>query len=280
MTSNGDYRERVRKRLGRHEPEPVLELAEALCYPSFHPETLLRVARGAEGSKLRLVTLTENLWYSQALNPTRFQESAAVPPDVAEEFWKSIRDLNPPTIKVEEVLACDGMTVRASYECGDIEAVFDFWCPNPTSQAGQFVNLIYDLAWRVLTERPSIERLEQLHGYLRFDLPARLVAGEITKLRLFGSLSVGGDAEMELTGLLDSIPDSTPLVVDMTNFEGMATLLFPIFVKFAARQPIMAWAVTGRARQQIEEMGRGNPQIFETTEAASMWVRDRKGESC
>ena len=271
------YNKRVRKRLGRHEPQPSLELAEALCYPSFHPETLLRVSRGAEDSTLRLVTLTENLWYSQAPTPARIQEVASVPPDVAEEFWKRIRDLNPPAIKVEEVLACDGMTVRANYLHGDAVASFEFWCPNSASQAGQFINLIYDLAWLVLKERTSIERLEHLHGYLRLDLPARLLAGEITTLRLFGCVAVGGNTETELTDLLGSIPDSTPLVIDMTNFEGMGTLLFPIFVRFAARQPIVAWAVNSRARQQIEDMGLASPQVFESADAAMTWVWGKQG---
>lgn len=271
------YNERVRKRLGRHEPQPSLELAEALCYPSFHPETLLRVSRGAEDSTLRLVTLTENLWYSQAPNPARIQEVASVPPDVAEEFWNRIRDLNPPAIKVEDVLGCDGMTIEATYAHGDTSTSFEAWCPSPQSPAGMFIGLIYDLAWGVLKEITSIERLEHLHGYLRLDLPARLVAGEITTLRVFGGVSAGGDTEMELTDLLDSIPDSTPLVIDMTNFEGMGTLLFPIFVKFAARQPIMAWAVNSRARQQIEDMGLASPQIFESADAAMTWVWGKQG---
>jgi hypothetical protein len=36
-----EYRKRVKKRLSRHEKLPALEVAEALCMPSFHPETLL-----------------------------------------------------------------------------------------------------------------------------------------------------------------------------------------------------------------------------------------------
>ena len=63
--------------------------------------------------------------------------------------------------------------------------------------------------------------------------------------------------------------------MDMTNFEGMDTLLFPIFVEFAGRQPVIAWAATGRARQQVEELGLTEPQIFESTESASRWVREK-----
>ena len=74
-----EYRRRVRKRLSRAENEPVARMVDALCLPSFHVETLLRLVENSFGTTFRLFSLTENLWFCENANKvTRFQESVLV----------------------------------------------------------------------------------------------------------------------------------------------------------------------------------------------------------
>lgn len=243
--------------------------------PSFHPETLLRACRHADKTVFRFVTLTENLWYSESPTVGRRQEIAEASLEATQQFWEAIAALAPPTIEVEEVMGCDGMTVATVHTLGDITTSFEVWCPTPESPAGKFVTLIYELAWELLEDRGSIERLEQLHGYLSLDLPARMNHGEIKTVRFFGGLA--SHHEDELRRLLAAIPRGTPLVLDMTNCRGMVTILYPVFVEFATQHPIIGWAASASARRQIEEMPLVEPHVFDTVLAAEESVRRETG---
>ncbi|HUY89661.1 MAG TPA: hypothetical protein VMV10_13075 [Pirellulales bacterium] len=279
-----DYRKRVEKHLSRPEQQPVLEVAAALCYPSFHPETLLRACRQDvrtarrqdDKTTFRLVTLIESLWHSKLSNPELIEEVAEAPVETARRFWQAIADLDLPTIRVEKSLGLDGMSISVVHTCGDTMTSFETWSPDPGSPEGKFVALLYSLGWELLKEQASIQRLEQLHGYLRLGLPARVIHGEVATLRLFGILS--SNEARELRQLFASIPPGTPLVLDMTNFEGMGTLLYPIFAEFATRHPIIGWAASAIARRQIEEMQLVEPHVFDSTADAVEWLLGRTNQ--
>src|SRR3989442_1762260 len=99
----GQYKERVRKRLSRREDDSTTRMAEALCYPSFHPETLLRATCGPNGTAFRLVTVASSMWCSgesaKRQQPERFQEIATVSDESALPFWASMDQLKPDTIR-------------------------------------------------------------------------------------------------------------------------------------------------------------------------------------
>jgi hypothetical protein len=126
------------------------------------------------GNTFRLATFTSSLWYAETGDtgetPTCVQEVVEVPSAYAVQFWKSIDELNPLAIESEVMSGLDGMSVLGSYAEAEKSASFETWSPSPTSLTGKFLNLIYGLGCVVLKEKVSIERLEQLHGYLR--LPA------------------------------------------------------------------------------------------------------------
>jgi hypothetical protein len=268
----GDYVLRVQVGLAQEEFTPFYRLAEALCLPSFHPETLLRVTGGPAGTSIGMVTFGSSLWYSETGRaPTRCEETAGVPLEQAARFWDEIEAVMPEAVRERKGIGLDGMTVKAAYRRGDTLESFEAWSPGPASSSGKFVHLLYDLAWDRLTERICIERLEQLHGYLNLGLPARFIDGDVRCLRIFGSLS--SYDRKELKSLLDSLRNDEPLVLDMTNFEGMGTVLYPIFIEFASQRCLSAWACSNSARRHIESMGLTSAHIFGDTKDAIAWVK-------
>jgi hypothetical protein len=164
------YKERVRKRLSSPDDDSAMRMAEALCYPSFHPETLLRATCWPNGTTVRLVTVAASMWHCKEgaipQQPERFQEIAKLSDESALRFWASIDALKPETIQTGKLFGVDGMSVEASYRQGDSLASFETWCPKAASPEGRFVHLIYDIAWKALKESASIDRLEQLRLYL------------------------------------------------------------------------------------------------------------------
>jgi hypothetical protein len=214
--------------------------------------------------------MTSNVWYSENTStsnaPGRFEERVEPADTDAAILWCSLEALNPSTIKPPDTIGADGITVHAYYRQGSSNVVFEMWGADPSQRAGAFAHLLYDLAWKTLKNPLSVERLEQLHGYLRDTLPARVIDGPVRRLRLFGALTSSHDKE--LRRLFASLSSTESLVVDMTNFEGMGTLLYPLFVKAAQEHPRLAWVCSPAAKRHIQSMGLIAPQVFETVDAA------------
>src|SRR4051794_16389891 len=63
--------------------------------------------------------------------------------------------------------------------------------------------------------------------------------------------------------LFDNLPKDTPLVIDMTNFDGMGTLLYPTFAEFASTRRLLAWAGSTGAKRHFESMRLPSSQVFD-----------------
>jgi hypothetical protein len=55
--------------------------------------------------------------------------------------------------------------------------------------------------------------------------------------------------------IVDSLPANAPLLIDMTNFNGMGTLLYPSFRRLLSRTPVVKWKVSSSAARQLHEVG-------------------------
>jgi hypothetical protein len=55
--------------------------------------------------------------------------------------------------------------------------------------------------------------------------------------------------------IVDFLPANAPLLIDMTNFNGMGTLLYPSFRRLLARTPVVKWKVSPSASRQLQEVG-------------------------
>jgi hypothetical protein len=94
-------------------------------------------------------------------------------------------------------------------------------------------------------------RLEQLHSYFHdWGIPVRRTA---TGLRIFGMLS--SFDEPALSRCFNEVADLPNLEIDMSNFEGTGTLLYPVFKQLFQRSPNSKWRVNAGAQQQMKQAG-------------------------
>ncbi len=257
-----DYRAAVRKRLRsrgakRLDPSEGDKAAETLFLPSFHPEVILQ-AEKSDTTTLRLTTLSASLWYfSEASGsgptPQRITEKAELDESSAAALWNQLEELEPMAIGNADSFGLDGMPVESAYCTTEAVHSFAAWSPSADSQQGRFAITLYKSAWEAFSDSKSIERLEQLHGYLHLGLPYRFLNESPRRLRLFGRLS--SQDECQLRELFASVPDGESLIVDMRNFDGMGTLLYPLFVEFAKRGNRQAWVGPPQAPSYLAEVG-------------------------
>jgi hypothetical protein len=62
--------------------------------------------------------------------------------------------------------------------------------------------------------------------------------------------------------------ETEAVVVDMRNFEGMGTLLYPVFRRFSRRAGPIAWVVSPIGREQLQAAKVASKQLFRDLDAA------------
>lgn len=274
-----EYHAGVHRRLRSQSGKPLAfggeltRLIEVVFFPSFHPEAILQVCT-ASATTLRFTTFKSSVWYSEnghGSKPERQTEIVQIDEERSQRFWDAVDALQPGTLQSTSVWGVDGMSVTICHSTVDAVHELSSWGPSEKTPQGKLILLLYRLAWEVLVEPISIRRLEHLHGYLGLGLPTRWVEGDVRQLRIFGSLS--GQWANELRTLFSTIPQNKPLVVDMSNFDGMGTLLYPIFVEFAGSHHRLAWVASAYSEQQLAEAGIDGETVFQSVEDAAAFVR-------
>jgi hypothetical protein len=245
-------------------------------FPSFHAEAIVQVTRSSN-TELRFTTLSSSMWHSfngmseSGHGPERVTERVILAQSQTEKIWSQIEHLQPQSIESGTDVGLDGMSIDAAYSTPATTHSFTTWGPTEDSPLGAFVVSLYELAWETLKDDVSIERLEQLHGYLHLGLPCRVINESPRRLRLFGGLSSGH--EKELRDFFKAFPSDEPLVIDMSNFEGMGTILYPLFVEFANAHKQLAWFGSPNAVRHLHEMGIQETTICNSISEACQAVR-------
>ncbi|HMC88274.1 MAG TPA: hypothetical protein VKI17_01945 [Gemmataceae bacterium] len=182
------YKQEVAKRLcksraGSFDASKSERMTEAIFFPSFHPEAVLQVWPVEAGSVIRFATMTSSLWYFEQergvsknpvagkparplMPPEVVEEVVQVPETTAARFWRKLDKLARRGLKDANPIGVDGMSVVASYQRGEDAISFETWSPDQASAPGKFLRLLCDLARDALKTELSVERLEQLFGYL------------------------------------------------------------------------------------------------------------------
>lgn len=173
-------------------------------------------------------------------------------------------------ISDSKALSLDGMEFRAEYSnaLGQPNFFSADYFPIESKQF-KFAHEIFTLATEILEEPASIRVLEYIYCYLNLGLPIKYLGGNPYCVRFFGSMS--STVQESLKKMLDSLPDSVPLLMDMSNFDRMGTVLYPLFQSLLERRQLSKtawWASSIYVKRQLLEIGISASQIFDNREDA------------
>jgi len=248
----------------------------ALYLPSFHPEALITVAIAPDGTgEVSIASFDRNLWYALGERQRRGPASGKAPPSMPvrwEEFGGLRRGLSGELLRAAADLevaggerrhGLDGMRLVGEIRpgAGAEPRRFDAWSPHPGDKLHTYFAALHRVATDVLWADRAVRRLEQLHGYLRLGLPVRDLGGKPRRIRIFGALS--SRDEGALRELFGALRRDVPMIVDMGNFDGMGTALYPVFQDFMARPGPILWIASDRARGHLRDIGVVDSQIVE-----------------
>lgn len=292
------YHKQVRQALSLqalHESAKVADRVYRVLYlPSFHPECCLSVELRGTTGQVRLVTVQTNLWYyaayktmanrEQSLSgqrrpaePDYWEETAALDDLESAGFDSCMEALAPHGIQDLDILSFDGIGFEAEFwKAPDRYHIFYAGNPGHDSAQYNFAKALYELSATALRDERSVRILEHIHMYLGLGLPAKDLGGDPHRVRLFGS--IGPDHETELTLFLDGLSSSEPLLLDLSNCDGMGTLIYPTFARFLDLRkgaPTVWWA-TDEVRPHLEALDVPPVNIFNTREEAEVALRQMR----
>jgi hypothetical protein len=269
---------------------PLAELAagsarafRGLFMPSFHRDLCITVLARADGGEVRIAILHPRA-RATALEAIGVNLGGPVEPDLAripparrfhaaldrgrtERFTRSIDALDREALAAPRGLGCDGIQLAGAI--ASVGEVFELsaWSPRAGSDQHAFFATLHRLAVEFFEHEEVRLAMEHLHGYLDLGPPLVDLGGKPRRVRLFGML--GYPPPAELTALFESLASDEPLVMDMSNFENMGTLLYPLFRKLARRPGPTTWCVSASARRQLAAAGVDAAVMFARIDDAS-----------
>jgi hypothetical protein len=183
----------------------------------------------------------------------------------AEEFFRHLDEISRRRQgKKHPGTAYDGITIEGTYTRPKV-APFKFkaWAPSKKYLQRDFA--IVEALFKVLdTLKPTdslTEYIETLTNYFDdFPLPVKIIGGSPFEVRFYAALSIR--YETELANFITKLPTDTPLLIDMSNFKGMGTLLYPYFQELINKNKDVKWIATGRAKDQLIELGVNQKDIM------------------
>ena len=266
-----------------------------LFRPSFHHEHLLTIDLAAR-AKIRLRWFATSLWEAVTLHQLALQnisapaEEGAVPPLVLPEIREAHAVLAParaeqlrhdlartfPGISApDHRRGLDGITLHVEVRTSDAPPQrYRVWSPSPDLPQHAYFVTLHALASELLLDEQAQRRLEQVHCYLDLGLPARDRGGHPRRLQIFGRLS--SSQETALAAFFAAADADEPVVVDMRNFDGMGTLLYPLFRRFSRRPGATGWAVSKAARRQLCEAQVPDDRLRDDLAEAVLLVSERE----
>jgi hypothetical protein len=241
--------------------------ARVLFLPSFHPEVCLTIEQDGDEALLSLVTLARASLDGLG-GPNRWEEMQVVPAERLAAFLRAVAALRPQDQRSSLGGGRDGLLAFCQHRspAGSIHQ-FESWHDDPEHPRARFVREVYQLAVELLHEEPSQQCLESLHGYLGQGLPVKHLPGRPYVVRIFGRLTASNRSALEAS--LAEVPPEVPLLLDLSNLDGMGTLLHPAFRDLLRRvAPTVCWAPGDQARIQLAAIGVPAGAIFATREEA------------
>lgn len=148
----------------------------------------------------------------------------------------------------------DGITVNGTSTQNNAERKFSFWSPRKGSENNKLVKQIFTLLCKSFPQEKSINYIEQLEGYFPFGLGLKKISDDPLKYKLYGAIS--SSEEKEITCFINDLPSGKDIFIDLSNFNRMGTMFYPLFKSLADKNKRVYWVKPSpKGLQQLCEIG-------------------------
>jgi hypothetical protein len=238
-------------------------------YPSFMPPCTISIVAKGKSAHLWLSVFQ----YRDTVTTLSFANSATLSPADLTFFFAKLDGVPVLKMGTKEQVGTDGITVYNTVSQDSLSNKFKFWSPRKDSspQEHKLVEAVLGLCQRKFTAPKQQAYFESLEQYFDFGLPCKVTSTTPFEVRIYGSLS--SDEEQDLNRFVRALPTAKPILIDVTNFEGMGTMFFPLFQRLLAQNTRVVWVASEWSSKQLREMRVPASRITPTTSDGRVLVR-------
>lgn len=231
-------------------------------YPSFMHSCTFVIKTNDGAGRLKMTVFNDR----DSLRPALFADSAALNKDDLRFFFTALDSVQLFKMATKESYGLDGITVYNVVSQDSLHNKFKFWSPRKKGapQEHKLVEAVIGLFRRKFTSLKQQKYFELLEQYFDFGLPCRVTSTEPFEVRIYGGLS--SNEEAALNKFVHDLPTDKPMLIDMTNFNGMGTMFYPLFRSLLKRNPNIVWVASPETNgfAQLHEMGVPSSRIDTT----------------
>lgn len=188
-----------------------------------------------------------------------------VTPSVANTFWERITYLRTLPLAPKR-MGLDGISINGTITSATESYTFTFRSPDKKEQPDHgYIEAVFDVVDGLTLDTQTNNYLEQISGYFNLGLPIKDLGGNPHRIRIYGH-PLSEDIE-SFAAYFRQLPTHQPLIIDMSNFERMGMILYPIFRQLLTKSPTTCWIASGIIQQHLIAIGVPATHIFAPEDA-------------
>ncbi|PZR25066.1 MAG: hypothetical protein DI535_19580 [Citrobacter freundii] len=219
-----------------------MNIIELEIFPSFNPSCCIRLIEQTSSYDLSIQI--------NDVNKSRWQVTVF---DIsAVGMIESLASKVVAEAAADERMMLDGVGLKCMITENEISRQHEFRNPVFGSDEFELVNHFLAVVQQCISDQSLINYIELIEGYFSDTAPVKIFNERPLRLRIYGLLSVS--EREELISIIDRVKNDDDLVIDMTNFVSMGTILYECFspLKHVSNLTFLA---NENALKRIVEMG-------------------------
>ena len=237
--------------------------------PSFIPPCRISIIKNDKTGKIffKVYKYSE----SSVTLSAAFEDSTVLNESDFKYFFHTLDTIQLMKMKSDGSVGVDGISISNTYYQDTIKNTFDFWSPNKGRKEHKIIEAVIGLGRQKFTSLKHQEYFESLEQYFDFGLPCKKISDNPYEIRIYGNLT--SSEEQELNKFINDLPSDKPILIDMTNFQSMGTMFYPLFRNLITRNANIIWVIKKGNSEDLIEIGVASRNIALDIEIARQWVK-------
>jgi hypothetical protein len=241
-------------------------------WPAFHAPSSVEIVKNNDSGYIKFSI-------DEFFGQDSISEIKMMSKDDFKNFFKVLDTIS--LLEINAQAACvDGITVRASIFEDSLTNWFDYCSPEKQHDYKEYqvTVAIIGLLWKKFNKFKQQEYLETLEGYFEFGNHFRITKKQPFEIRIYGHLYF--NELLDFAKLDASIPLNQPILIDMTNFERMDTMYYPLFQNLIKKNNKIIWIAkkNEEPKKQLIELGISQDKVFYEIKKGRAYIKKNYGD--
>jgi hypothetical protein len=253
---NTDYKNQI--------PDKVL--IDVGFYPAFHLPIQVKILKNNDSGYLTCKVLGRD-----TLHKITAFDSVLLTKNDFDTFFKILDTVSLLKMHYETVdIGMDGITIDATIIQNEETNKFATWSPSRKEKPidYKFLDAVFDLINKKLPKEENY--IEDVQDYLSYGLGIKIKNDNPAIIKMYGGYTIFDATKLQL--FFDSLPRDKPIIMDMSNFGGMGSILHDYFAVCDGTHEKMIWVTPGDWKEYFTRVGIDTNKMVSDIETARKMI--------